>query len=25
MFNYYLKEGDHASSNDVNMKHIRFP
>jgi len=25
MFNYHLLEVDHASSNDVHMKHLRFP
>jgi len=25
VFNYHLDEVDHASSNDVHMKHIRFP
>jgi len=25
MFNYHLYEVDHASSNDVHMKHLRFP
>jgi len=24
MFNYHLYEVDHASSNDVHMKHLRF-
>jgi len=25
MFSYHLQEVDHASSNDVHMKHLRFP
>jgi len=25
LFNYHLWEVDHASSDDVHMKHLRFP